>query len=240
MYRIDKELLLSIDNKTFIISDTHFNHDGVLKFEPCRLKSMHADGMGLYVKGDEESLNKAHTEWIIKNWNKTVGKDDIVIHLGDVAWKGHQEIIPRLNGKKILILGNHDKKGPNTYHQFDQVIRGNVKIENGLVYTSLDEDPLVSTLQLNIDGNECLLSHYPGTTLEHRYRIEDDKKVWQTPINDRIDKIIDLCKYNKIKYNLHGHTHSTSYNRSDNGWEFINCSLEAVLFKPAKIKDILC
>jgi calcineurin-like phosphoesterase family protein len=30
--------------------------------------------------------------------------------LGDVCWSGHhKEILPRLNGNKILIKGNHDK-----------------------------------------------------------------------------------------------------------------------------------
>src|SRR5574344_1190546 len=52
-----------------------------------------------------------HDAALISNWNKTVGKDDVVYVLGDVGSAPLQrmkEIIGSLNGKKILILGNHD------------------------------------------------------------------------------------------------------------------------------------
>jgi calcineurin-like phosphoesterase family protein len=50
-------------------------------------------------------------EHIIYQWNSHVQPHDYVYHLGDVAFggiKSAQRIIPRLNGKKKLILGNHD------------------------------------------------------------------------------------------------------------------------------------
>lgn len=53
-----------------------------------------------------------HDEQIIKNWNKTVGKDDEVYHLGDFAWSNvsrAESIVIRLNGRKHWITGNHDK-----------------------------------------------------------------------------------------------------------------------------------
>jgi len=232
------KLLLQIDKDTLVISDTHFNHDGVLKFEPCRLKAMHNDGMSLYTKGEESLLNIAHTEWIIKNWNEKVKPDDIIIHLGDVAWKGHQEIIPRLNGIKILILGNHDKKGPNTYHQFDHVVRGYYNIKDGKVSIVRSTDPLMSCIQLQFGLDRILLSHYPATTKEHRYRKEGDKIIWQTPINDRIDALIEICKDESINLNIHGHTHSLSYNKTS-GKRFKNVSMEAINFRPCTLKECL-
>ena len=53
---------------------------------------------------------------MIQNWNKTVSDRDIVYHLGDVFFgKGHRAL-PLLNGRKRLILGNHDN-GKSKYLQ---------------------------------------------------------------------------------------------------------------------------
>lgn len=51
-------------------------------------------------------------EMIIKNWNDVVSPDDTVYHLGDVAlgpWVEWDGILTRLNGYKILVVGNHDR-----------------------------------------------------------------------------------------------------------------------------------
>ena len=49
-------------------------------------------------------------EALIKNWNDVISPDDIVFHLGDFAFGGSQlwnDTLQRLNGHKILIIGNH-------------------------------------------------------------------------------------------------------------------------------------
>lgn len=234
MFKTDVSKLLSqIGFDTFVISDTHFNHKGVLEFEPSRAEEMKRDGYildGL----DEDELNELHTEWIIRRWNDVVGPEDIVICLGDFAWKGIQEIIPRLNGRKILILGNHDRKGPNTYNGFEYVVRGAHKLVGDKVYIADTADPLFSSLQLQIDNIRTLISHYPATTREHRYKIIDDKKVWQTPINTRINELIEICEDERIRANIHGHTHSKNY-EADNEWQFVNASLENIGFEPVRI-----
>jgi calcineurin-like phosphoesterase family protein len=56
-------------------------------------------------------------ETLIENWNKAVKPNDIIFHLGDVFFCGAQrmkEIADRLNGRKILIRGNHDIGYSNT------------------------------------------------------------------------------------------------------------------------------
>jgi calcineurin-like phosphoesterase family protein len=56
-----------------------------------------------------------HDEMIIANWNSRVGSDDIVWHLGDVGLGSEERILEaaaRLNGRKQLILGNHDRPWP--------------------------------------------------------------------------------------------------------------------------------
>lgn len=67
-------------------------------------------------------------EEIIKRWNSVVKKDDVVFHLGDFALCGKDKIIEigqRLNGRKTLIIGNHDGASIKTYYEagFEHVIK---------------------------------------------------------------------------------------------------------------------
>jgi calcineurin-like phosphoesterase family protein len=52
-------------------------------------------------------------EAIISRWNSTVGKHDVVYHLGDVAFEKDKAkltwLLRRLNGSKHVVWGNHDK-----------------------------------------------------------------------------------------------------------------------------------
>jgi calcineurin-like phosphoesterase family protein len=49
---------------------------------------------------------------LISNWNKKVKKEDTVYILGDVIFSNSvsetKKILTSLNGKKILVYGNHD------------------------------------------------------------------------------------------------------------------------------------
>lgn len=87
--------------KIFVIADTHFNHENIIKYCNRPFKSV-------------EEMNEA----MIKNWNETVSNKDVVIHLGDFALGSKEkarEIAGRLNGKKILVLGNHDNWSEQFY-----------------------------------------------------------------------------------------------------------------------------
>jgi calcineurin-like phosphoesterase family protein len=51
-------------------------------------------------------------EVLIDNWNNCVKPNDLIFHLGDVFFCSSERmkwISDRLNGRKILIRGNHDK-----------------------------------------------------------------------------------------------------------------------------------
>lgn len=81
--------------KIFLIGDTHFMHRNIIKYCNRPFK-------------DVEEM----TETLIKNWNSVVGKNDIVYVVGDFALCGKAKIIEignQLNGRKRLILGNHDQ-----------------------------------------------------------------------------------------------------------------------------------
>ena len=58
---------------------------------------------------------------LIRNANRVVGKDDILIIVGDITMAGGnksryaESMVNKLPGKKVLVLGNHDKFKPRWY-----------------------------------------------------------------------------------------------------------------------------
>ena len=88
----------------WVISDTHFDHANILNF---------TDREGRPTRGalfsDVDDMN----EVMIHNWNSVVKPGDKVYHLGDVLFGTRKQEwmdtnMPRLNGHKRLIVGNHD------------------------------------------------------------------------------------------------------------------------------------
>ena len=74
-------------------SDIHFQHQNILRLTQRPFS-------------DINEMN----ETIIANFNSVVSPDDMLYILGDVNFKGNADkLIPRLNGRKVLVLGNHDK-----------------------------------------------------------------------------------------------------------------------------------
>ena len=88
-----------------------------------------------YIKAGKELQDKMieillyyQTEMMIERWNEVVGKDDLVYFLGDFGFKnkqGLEEIGRRLNGHKVIILGNHDER----HHNEDGSIKYNATVE---------------------------------------------------------------------------------------------------------------
>lgn len=58
-------------------------------------------------------------EKMILRWNNVVSQDDIVYVLGDFSLTSDKEkitmLVSRLNGRKVLVMGNHDTKKPQWY-----------------------------------------------------------------------------------------------------------------------------
>lgn len=52
-----------------------------------------------------------HDEYLIKQYNSVVGRKDLVYILGDITMENPEYYyqLDRLNGRKIVVLGNHDK-----------------------------------------------------------------------------------------------------------------------------------
>lgn len=85
--------------KKWITSDLHFGHANIMKFCPVTRAGFR----------DVDHMN----ECMIQEWNAQVQPEDEVFILGDVAFLPAPKaanIMRRLNGAKILIEGNHDRK----------------------------------------------------------------------------------------------------------------------------------
>lgn len=101
-------------HEKWFISDTHFFHANILKF---------TDDEGNPVR----KFDNVHdmNEYMVKKWNSVVNPQDYIYHLGDVTFRydgAFQELMSRLNGRKRLILGNHDKiKGNKLLDWFEKV-----------------------------------------------------------------------------------------------------------------------
>lgn len=94
----------------WFISDTHFSHGN------CVTKFKRADGSPLRDFRDVDHMDAV----MIANWNRVVSPQDKVYHLGDVTLSNEalRRIMPQLNGKKRLILGNHDTQDIGLYVKY--------------------------------------------------------------------------------------------------------------------------
>ena len=129
-------------SRVFFTSDTHFNHDNILRF--CARPYETAAEMN---------------EDLIRRWNSKVGKNDIIFHLGDFAWGGATKWIPileRLNGVKILCLGNHDE---SNITPTSEVYFKDIKYQ----------------YKIMVGKYQVYLNHYPFLTWGGVYR----ENVWQ-------------------------------------------------------------
>lgn len=85
---------------TWITSDLHWGHKNIMKFCPVTRARF---------RDDVAYMNEA----MVQEWNHLIAADDTVYILGDVAFLPAEKAtatVRRLNGKKILVEGNHDRK----------------------------------------------------------------------------------------------------------------------------------
>lgn len=128
--------------KTYLTADLHFGHKNIMTFCPVTRARF---------RDDVEYM----TEAMIKEWNDIVEPIDTVYILGDVAFlPGYKAalVMMRLNGRKILIEGNHDRKT-----LMDADFRG----QFAEVHKYLD---------INYGGHNIAMFHYPIAEWDRMHR----------------------------------------------------------------------
>tara|TARA_Y100000389_G_C17463718_1_gene523755 strand:+ start:442 stop:987 length:546 start_codon:yes stop_codon:yes gene_type:complete len=106
-------------NNTFITSDTFFGREGIINKAKRPFKNI-------------DEMN----ETLVNNWNSVVTDDDTVYHLGNFAWNPivANDILPRLNGKIIFMLGEYDNAiiDIHEYYGDVEVVHDQILREPGL------------------------------------------------------------------------------------------------------------
>lgn len=115
----------------YYISDLHIEHDNVIRFDSRPFFDMR--DMFFTLK---------------KNWNERVTNNDTVYILGDFIWAKEPywaQYVSQLNGKKVLIRGNHDPKefSRDTRRLFLD-IRDTMEITDGRRHVILSHYPMLA------------------------------------------------------------------------------------------------
>lgn len=91
----------------FFTADTHFGHTNIIKY--CNRPFQ-----------DTREMDR----FMIQEWNRVVGKRDVVYHLGDFSRRDPQLAewtLKQLNGRKFLCIGDHDKHMRKLTEYFEDV-----------------------------------------------------------------------------------------------------------------------
>jgi len=125
----------------FVISDTHFGHANIIKYCDRPFATL--------FEMDEK---------IIENWNSVVKTEDIVYHLGDVYFgkNNPSNFANRLNGRKRLVLGNHDNGKDEILHtMFEKIMVWRMFPDFGLLLTHVPvhHGSLENKVSKNVHGH---------------------------------------------------------------------------------------
>lgn len=146
-------------------ADQHFGHANIIK----HCSRPFAD-VGEMDKG------------LIEGWNLRVEKEDTVYDVGDFAFRGNpaKHYLDRLNGRKVLITGNHDVVAPDDPWE---------AVENYRV--------------VKWSGQTFVLFHYPmeewdgyfrGTIHLHGH-VHSKTPAWGGKVRNRIDVGVDANRF---------------------------------------------
>jgi calcineurin-like phosphoesterase family protein len=197
-------------------SDTHFGHARIIELSDRKFVDI-----------------EQHNEALVANWNSLVGIDDTVWHLGDVNLGSFTESIEyarRLNGYKLLIVGNHDrlfidpdaKNIEKAKRYRDRFLPVYEEVFSGVSLG--DETRAAQDVIPLYNGAVVRLSHFPyGESDSH----ESPRFAGIRPMDDGTILI-------------HGHTHSTrKISRSAKGTLMIHVGVDAHNYFPVSEDEIV-
>jgi calcineurin-like phosphoesterase family protein len=185
----------------------HFFHENILKFGQ---------------RDEFKNLDEMHSH-MIREWNKVVGKKDLVYIVGDFSFGGYEEsksMLNRLNGKKILIMGNHDRKSKRHISRKEFMDMGFTEV--------MDED----VIKLS-NGMHVYLKHYP-------YREGYWANLWRKLTNKKYrggQERVYMQFYpawTKM-WHIHGHHHGGEIVHGNQ----INVSSETLKYRPISESEVI-
>jgi calcineurin-like phosphoesterase family protein len=135
---------------TYFTSDQHIGHANIIR----------------YCDRPFEDLDEMD-EVLIERWNETVGTDDEVWVLGDYAMIDYERglsLLPRLNGTKYLVIGNHERCSPS---QRDGHLHVPAYLEAGFTVAVTQAETYLPAVEAGGEELRVLLSHYPYSGESH-------------------------------------------------------------------------
>jgi calcineurin-like phosphoesterase family protein len=199
--------------KVFVAADHHFGHKKIVEFEPSRLEMARKLGYG----DDWETM-------LIDLHNDTVEVTDIVVFLGDFSFNSAGQYLEKMNGYKILVIGNHDPIHPKMFEYFDFVCDGIVSLKGARFYKS----PSTASA-LIID--DVILTHY---SIWHDDEYDNQHRGAET-IKHQKAILKEIAEDWGCVDNVHGHLHSKQTGRDDS----YNVSVECTRFRPVLLEEVL-
>ena len=129
-----------------------------------------------------------YVERLEENWQNTVKQEDTVVIAGDISWATYLqesladfEFLHRLNGRKIILKGNHD------YWWTTMSKLKNFTVENGFSNIEFLQNNSFEYKDISICGSRLWLTPQPGQTGE-------DKRIYEREIQ-RLELSVNSAKY---------------------------------------------
>ena len=208
----------SAKGSVYIISDPHFSDTESFEFRKAHGKL--PDGVS-----SVEDLD----DYIVKNINSVVHKNDTLVCLGDV---GNIEYIKKLKaGYKVLLRGNHDqgksyyKKEVHRDFKLGDEFPEELTYEDilKLGYKEVDATPTDFIFE-KVTDNGLFDEVYPGTLT-----ISDKIILSHEPIIPCPDYLVNLC----------GHVHDRPHKFKIYRHQYYNFCAEAINYKPVSLGKLI-
>lgn len=199
-----------------------------------------------------------YVDRIEKNWNKIVTDDDTVVIAGDISWamnfdelKADFDFIERLNGKKIILKGNHDYWWNTSKKMNDFIESQRYKTISILFNNSYDIDGVSICgsrgwlFDVDDEHDEKVLNREVGRlrlSLESAVNDEIIVFLHYPPVttDTKCDEILNLLKEYGIKKCYYGHLHGIAAKKAIDdvvdGIEFRLISCDRLGFVPKLIR----
>lgn len=157
---------------TFFTADWHLGHEKAIGYDQRPFKS----------------ISHMH-ECLIARYNATVPENGICYFLGDIGNKTEEvsKVISRLNGTKVLLLGNHDKGMTTMYNCGFDVVLYSASIYIGTNRITMSHCPLLDVFREDCAGMKNPNENWHGESRDKH----------------RMSAIRD-----EGQFHLHGHIHS--------------------------------